>query len=263
MSLVILALACTLLAGPATAAETLVRIAWLGPVDADAHRGARQGIAEANAQGRFLGWRYELLTVEDGADAAALGASALVADVAPLRLLKAAAQAPGMPVINVSRRENELREECLPQLFHTVPSDAMLEDALQQWRRKAPGSAAVPQAWHASMKKYAAAQLNQRYTETFGAPMTDPAWAAWAAVKLLSDTVARAQTADSSTLIEILKTDLAFDGQKGIDMSFRDTGQLRQPLLLVEDGRVVGEAPVRGIVGPTNLDSLGLTGCLK
>ena len=93
--------------------------------------------------------------------------------------------------------------------------------------------------------------------------MTDEAWAGWAAVKLLSDTIARVETNDAIVLIETLQTDLAFDGQKGIHMSFRDTGQLRQPLLLVEDGTIVGEAPVRGIVGVTNLDSLGLPGCPK
>lgn len=251
-----------LLAGTASA-ETTVRIAWLGEPDSDAHLGARQGIAEANAQGKFLGWRYELVSVGDGAEAAALGAAALLADVTPLRLLRVAAEAPGLPVFNVTRRENELREECLPHLFHTLPSDRMLDDALQQWRRKAPASAALARAWHPSFKKYAAAQLNQRFEAAFERPMTDPAWAAWAAVKLLSDTIVRAQTADSVKLIEILQTDLAFDGQKGVDMSFRDTGQLRQPLLLVEDGRIVGEAPVRGIVSTSNLDSLGLTGCLK
>jgi len=44
-------------------------------------------------------------------------------------------------------------------------------------------------------------------------------------------------------------------------MSFRDTGQLRQTLLLVENGEIVAEAPVRGVVDPDDLDSLGLRAC--
>jgi hypothetical protein len=54
---------------------------------------------------------------------------------------------------------------------------------------------------------------------------------------------------------------MAFDGQKGVPHTFRDTGQLRQPLLLVEAGKLVGEAPVPGVVDTNDLDSLGLTSC--
>ena len=47
-------------------------------------------------------------------------------------------------------------------------------------------------------------------------------------------------------------------------MSFRVTGQLRQPLLLVENGKLLNEeAPVRGVVDPDDYDSLGITGCSK
>jgi hypothetical protein len=93
--------------------------------------------------------------------------------------------------------------------------------------------------------------------------MTDTAWAGWASVKLLSDTIARKQFTDTDNLLKFFKTELAFDGQKGISLNFRDTGQLRQPLLLIENGKIAGEAPVRGIANTTNLDSLGLTHCPK
>jgi hypothetical protein len=91
--------------------------------------------------------------------------------------------------------------------------------------------------------------------------MDDPAWAGWAAVKLLSDTVAREQDAAPATLLEALRSRLSFDGQKGVDMSFRPDGQLRQPLLLVEEDRVVAEAPVRGVADIEDLDSLGPSRC--
>jgi len=46
-------------------------------------------------------------------------------------------------------------------------------------------------------------------------------------------------------------------------MNFRETGQLRQPILLVEGDKIVAEAPVRGIAKPPTLDSLGLLSCEK
>ena len=139
----------------------------------------------------------------------------------------------------------------------------MRQHAEQQWRRKSPSSRAGAKAWHRSFKKYAAAQLNNRYERSFGVEMSDNAWASWAAVKILSDLVVRLNESEPGPIGEALREDLSFDGQKGITMSFRDTGQLRQPLLLVEDDRIVGEAPVEGIVNSSNLDSLGLAGCLK
>lgn len=44
-------------------------------------------------------------------------------------------------------------------------------------------------------------------------------------------------------------------------MSFRPNGQLRQPLFLVEGGRIAGEAPVKGVVDIEDLDSLGSNAC--
>ncbi len=93
--------------------------------------------------------------------------------------------------------------------------------------------------------------------------MNDEAWAGWAAMKLLSDTIVRQPSITGHELINELQTNLAFDGQKGTDLSFRETGQLRQPLLLVADGKIVGEAPVRGVVNPSDLDSLGTQFCAK
>jgi hypothetical protein len=64
-------------------------------------------------------------------------------------------------------------------------------------------------------------------------------------------------------MLEYLKNDLVFDGQMGMEMNFRHTGQLRQPLLLIEAGKIVGEAPVRGIANPPTVDSLGNVECAK
>ena len=91
----------------------------------------------------------------------------------------------------------------------------------------------------------------------------DYAWAGWAAVKMTSDSVARENISNAKHMLIHLKTDLSFDGQKGSNMNFRETGQLRQLMILVEDGKIVAEAPVRGFARPPTLDSLGLLNCEK
>ena len=243
--------------------EINVRLLYIGDINASAYRGAQQGLHEAQIQGGFMGQNYTLVPLESPAGAVGEEATAIVAALPAMRMLYLAKQHPDIPVLNLTAREDELRELCENNLLDVIPSRAMLADAVRQWQRKQPGSQAIAQAWHHDFEKYAAAQLNRRYQERFHQAMDDDAWAGWAAVKLLSDMVAREQTADGALLLDALKSRLAFDGQKGMDMSFRETGQLRQPLLLVEAGRVVGEAPVRGIVGATNLDSLGLSHCSK
>ncbi|MGE0485804.1 MAG: ABC transporter substrate-binding protein [Gammaproteobacteria bacterium] len=255
----LLLLASLCASGGADALE--VRIAFIGPADSDAWRGAAQGIAEANAQGRFLGLHYTL--EESAGPAVADEVSAIVTAVPAERLAPIMAANPARAVINVTAADDELRADCAGNVLHTLPSYAMREDAVQQWRRKHPESAAVAQAWHADFEKYAAAQLNKRYQDSTGRRMTDEAWAGWAATKVVADVIAREQRAEPDALLDALHGDIAFDGQKGAEMSFRDTGQLRQPLLLVEDGHITGEAPVRGVVDTENLDSLGLSSCLK
>lgn len=240
-----------------------MRIAFIGPVDGDAHAGAAQGINEANAQGKFLGLVYELVQINDADAALASQVSALVADSDVTALPALVAAAHGVPVMNVRAEDDALRTQCIANLFHTIPSQAMRVDALAQWRKKQPDSHAAARAWDASAEMYAGSQLNKRYSDGAGRAMNDHAWAAWAAVKLLSDTVARLRSAEPTALLGALRKDLAFDGQKGVDMSFRDNGQLRQPLLLVEDGRIVGEAPVRGVAANGDLDSLGNTTCAR
>ncbi|MGH8502597.1 MAG: hypothetical protein ACREVE_09005 [Gammaproteobacteria bacterium] len=89
--------------------------------------------------------------------------------------------------------------------------------------------------------------------------MDEQAWAGWAAAKMLTESIA--PTDDPERLLEHLNTKLVFDGHKGADMSFRPNGQLGQKLLLVDDDKVLGEAPVRGVVDPANLDSLGYSHC--
>ena len=59
--------------------------------------------------------------------------------------------------------------------------------------------------------------------------------------------------------LNYLRNDIAFDGQKGAGATFRETGQLRQLVLIIENNKIMAEAPLRGVKG--GLDSLGLLSC--
>jgi hypothetical protein len=237
-------------------------ITYIGATNTAAYLGVQQGLAEANVQGEFLGTQYRLIAVSSLPAEDDIGI-AIISAVSEPALRELADKFRDVPMLNVALNAATLREQCSENLFHIGPSDTMLADANQQWQQKMPGSTARAQTWHKSFRKYAAGQLNSRFSKRFSRPMNDDAWAGWAAMKLLADTVVRRPSMTSRELLIELQTNLAFDGQKGSDLSFRETGQLRQPLLLVDEGKIVGEAPVRGVAVPPKLDSLGSLFCAK
>ncbi|MDA7088593.1 ABC transporter substrate-binding protein [Pseudomonas sp. SA3-5] len=139
------------------AAELQVRIAYLaytpatGPLlsnvigePADAGlRGAELAIADSNSTGRFLQQAYSL-EVAEHADSQSLleAASALHGQGvrlfvinAPAATLRKLSQAlADSLLINAGSRDDSLRQsECLPNVLHTLPSRAMLADALAQF----------------------------------------------------------------------------------------------------------------------------------
>ena len=90
--------------------------------------------------------------------------------------------------------------------------------------------------------------------------MDDRAWAGWFAARTVGDTLMRDPETGRDGLLKALKEADGLDGQKGDAQSFRASGQLRQPLVIVgAGGELLGEAPVRGAQG--GLDSLGASPC--
>ena len=154
-----------------------------------------------------------------------------------------------------------LRQACTTNLLHVPPSRAMKADAVAQWLQKNPDANVEAWAWHPKFVKYAARDLNKRFLKVQGTAMDDDGWAGWAAVRMVAEAVIRTQGTEPSALLAFFKSEIAFDGQKGVPHTFRDTGQLRQRLLIVEGGKLAGEAPVRGVADTTDLDSLGLPSC--
>ncbi len=251
----------TLAAGLQGSDVELVLVAPHSGADASV-RGVLQGLDEARRQASFLGISYVLTRAEAVDPSVHSGADALFIVGSPDEIIAAAEAAPGVPVFNIVSTDDALRTACRPNLFHTAPTKAMLAAAEAQWGQAHPEDQDVEaHGWRAGFFKFSARELNRRFKQAQGAPMDSDAWAAWAAVKLYSDAVANNPDADGEALIRYLRQDMEFDGAKGAFLTFRETGQLRQPLLLTVGGKLRGEAPVRGVAAYDELDSLGLLKC--
>ena len=238
-----------------------VSLHYIGPTEGSVWQGLQQGLDEANMQGEFLGQKYTLqvTTMEELMSLEHVTAVLLATNEQDILAVAKSEKFANAAVFNLLSDSNALRNACLPNLLSIPASNKMKQDALAQWLAIHPESKAHVQGWHEDFKKFAASQLNSRFKKAHGVVMNNDAWSGWAAVKLLSDTVARTQSTDAVVMLNYLKNDIAFDGQKGAGATFRDTGQLRQLVLLVEDNKIVAEAPLRGVKG--GLDSLGLKSC--
>ena len=233
-------------------------IAFIGDRAGSAFQGAEMGVIEANYQGEFLGISYRLT------DAVETDTVFIVTSLTGTALDELAERYPTHAVMNARDRADARRTACHGNLFSVIPSDAMYRDAAAQFQRKAPGQTAAPRAWESTMRKYAASQLNKRFREHAGKPMDDEGWAGWVAVKVATDQLASGAITTPDGLVAALKQPITFDASKGVPQSFRPNGQMRQRMLLVaENGKIVAEAPIRGVVDGNDLDTLGRVDCGK
>ena len=116
----------------------------------------------------------------------------------------------------------------------------------------------VALAWHAQFERYGAPQVSRRFAKAAGRPMTASDWSAWMAGKALVAAAIAAPKGPAAAWAQALaKTPL--DGSKGGSLSFRAwDGQLRQTVLLTDGQGVISQAPVEGLLHPSNvLDTLG------
>jgi ABC transporter substrate binding protein (PQQ-dependent alcohol dehydrogenase system) len=129
--------------------------------------------------------------------------------------------------------------------------------------RPVVGSAGlVPTAWSWSWDRDAAVQLQHRF-EKVAPPrrMNGADWAAWEAVKAVTQAVLRTRSTDFDTVKAFLLGDnLALDTVKGNPGSFRAWDhQLRMPLLLSTADAVIARPPLPEFLHQTNvLDTLGI-----
>jgi ABC transporter substrate binding protein (PQQ-dependent alcohol dehydrogenase system) len=120
----------------------------------------------------------------------------------------------------------------------------------------------VPTAWSWSWDRDAAVQLQHRY-ERISPPrrMNGADWAAWEAVKAVTQAVMRTRlTAFDAVKAFLLSDQLTLDTVKGNPGSFRTWDhQLRAPVLLSTADAVIERAPLPQYLHQTNvLDTLGI-----
>lgn len=119
----------------------------------------------------------------------------------------------------------------------------------------------VPLAWHWSWERQGAPQVNDRFEDLTGRRMTDTDWAAWAAVRAVTQGVLRSRTTEYEPARDFILGDrMNLDGYKGYPMSVRPWDhQLRQPMLLAVENATIQLAPVEGFLHQINdLDTLGV-----
>lgn len=116
----------------------------------------------------------------------------------------------------------------------------------------------VALAWHAQFERFGAPQVSRRFAKAYKRPMTANDWTAWMAGKTLVTLAVAAPKGPNAAWAQALpKTPV--DGSKGTAMTFRAwDGQLRQSLLLTDGQGVISQAPIEGLLHPSNvLDTLG------
>ena len=116
----------------------------------------------------------------------------------------------------------------------------------------------VAVAWHAQFERYGAPQVSRRFAKAAKRPMTANDWAAWMGGKtLIAMATAEPKGPNAAWAQALNKTPV--DGSKGGSLSFRAwDGQLRQTLLLTDGQGVIWQAPIEGLLHPTEvLDTLG------
>lgn len=131
------------------------------------------------------------------------------------------------------------------------------------WRpRPVAGSVnLVPVGWDRVVEQWGAVQMQNRFHEQAGRDMRPVDYAAWAAVRTISEAATRSKSDTPAVLYDYILSD-AFQlaGFKGRPLSYRPwNGQLRQTIPLVSGDAMVAQPPLEGFLHQrTELDTLGL-----
>src|SRR5690606_3098312 len=76
--------------------------------------------------------------------------------------------------------------------------------------------------WDATLENETAVNLNSRYLERFGLAMDPLAWAEYAGVKVMAEAAVKADSTESTDLIDYLVDEVVqFDAGKAAETSFR------------------------------------------
>ena len=118
-------------------------------------------------------------------------------------------------------------------------------------------------AWHWSYLRHGAPQLNGRFERLNNRRMESADWAAWIAIKSISESIMRVQSNENNKIFDYLNSNnLQIDGSKGISLNFRSsTNQLRQTILLTSSNNwVTAKVPLQEFQNSdNNLDTIGIS----
>jgi ABC transporter substrate binding protein (PQQ-dependent alcohol dehydrogenase system) len=118
----------------------------------------------------------------------------------------------------------------------------------------------VPTAWHRSQEQWGATQMQNRFVKFAGRWMTERDYAAWLAVRSISEATTRTNKTDYASVNAYIRgPEFGVAGFKGQKLTFRDwDGQLRQPVLLAGPRTLVSVSPQEGFLHQfSELDTLG------
>ena len=187
----------------------LLRTASATAATSNAERGAHFGAAEAARTAELLGGSLSLHT--DTTDAHAY--------------------------VRVDSTVQAPADALVLDVFGAGCDDALRLDAPAAAYESVRARGAELARWDASLYRYGAAQLNDRYHAATGTAMEDGAWAGWFAVKVLWESAARVSTITPASLrAHLLSGHAVFDGHKGEPLRFSARGVLLQPFYLLRAG---------------------------
>jgi hypothetical protein len=210
-------------------------------VSRSAERGLQMGLEEAAETARLFGRSVQekrvVIKRTDDADRAArvmartTNMSALI--VTNPELLASAERLPGTPgarypVVVLRTLPSPASLECSSFSFAIYPSAS----ALNSVGGRAGSTVAL---WGPSLERFGALELNDRYRSRWKTGMNSEAWAAWFAVKILSEAALRTRSNEPFVILNYIRKS-EFDGHKGWPLTFRPEDHLlRQPLYIVSD----------------------------
>jgi hypothetical protein len=217
------------------AAAAPIRIAWISSGGASARlvAGARFGGEEARATAALLGRTFELTIVdaEEAAAAAREAARARKSGALPIAgglppRMAAAAMAASAPLLAILPRD--VAPTGVESAWRIRPDPATVARTLAG--AKLPENerkTARVVAWHPSLRRFGAGELNERFTKRTGTAMDEDAWLGWVAVKLAFESMLRGRAPGESRI----------DGHKGVLLRFDESRSLQQPLYVVVQRR--------------------------
>lgn len=222
-------------------------------ISRNAERGLALGFEEARQTARLFGRDVEekrvVIARTDDAGRAAR-AMARTAKISALiatnpELLPAAESLPrrGYSLIVVRVVLSPAPLECSKFTFAVFPPSRLLDEV---FGASSAGGPVTTTLWNSSLERFGALELNDRFRARWKTGMTGEAWAAWVAVKILSEASLRRESAAPLRILDYI-TKSEFDGHKGWPLTFRAGDHiLRQPIYSVSVGstsRVEQELP--------------------